>query len=106
MSATSAPDRAQAEGQLTMALKGLLAVAEAYPKLQASEQFKNLQQQLSQLEDDIQNSRRYYNDVVRDLNTKIASFPPNILAGMVGFTPNQVFDTLAEERENVQVNVT
>ncbi len=106
MSATSAPDRAQAEGQLTMALKGLLAVAEAYPQLQASEQFKNLQQQLSQLEDDIQNSRRYYNAVVRDLNTKIASFPTNILAGMFGFTPKQFFEAPAEERENVQVKFT
>ncbi len=92
MSATSAPDRAQAEGQLT--------------QLQASEQFKNLQQQLSQLEDDIQNSRRYYNAVVRDLNTKIASFPTNILAGMFGFTPKQFFEAPAEERENVQVKFT
>ena len=106
MSATSAPDRAQAEGQLTMALKGLLAVAEAYPQLQASEQFKNLQQQLSQLEDDIQNSRRYFNAVVRDLNTKIASFPTNILAGMFGFTPKQFFEAPAAERENVEVKFT
>jgi LemA protein len=106
MSATSAPDRAQAEGQLTQALRGLLAVAENYPQLQASDQFKNLQQQLAQLEDDIQNSRRYYNAVVRDLNTKIASFPTNILAGMFGFTPKQFFETPAAERENVQVKFT
>ena len=106
MSATSAPDRAQAEGQLTQALRGLLAVAENYPQLQASDQFKNLQQQLAQLEDDIQNSRRYYNAVVRDLNTKIASFPTNILAGMFGFTPKQFFETPAAKRENVQVKFT
>lgn len=106
MSATTTADRAQAEGQLTMALKSLFAVAENYPQLQASEQFKNLQQQLSSLEDDIQNSRRYYNAVVRDLNTRIASFPTNILAGMFGFTPKQFFETPVGERENVQVKFT
>jgi len=106
MSATTTADRAQAEGQLTMALKSLFAVAENYPQLQASEQFKNLQQQLSSLEDDIQNSRRYYNAVVRDLNTRIASFPTNILAGMFGFMPKQFFETPAAERENVQVKFT
>jgi LemA protein len=106
MSATSTADRAQAEGQLTQALRGLLAVAEAYPQLQASDQFKNLQQQLSGLEDDIQNSRRYYNAVVRDLNTRIASFPTNILAGMFGFSPKQFFEAPASDRENVQVKFT
>src|SRR5213595_2227906 len=81
MSATTTNERAEAEGQLTMALKGLLAVAEAYPQLQASQQFRDLQNSLTGLESDIQNSRRYYNAVVRDLNTKIAVFPTNILAG-------------------------
>src|SRR5256886_10037058 len=71
MAATTTSERAEAEGQLTMALKGLLAVAEAYPQLQASQQFRDLQNSLSGLENDIQNSRRYFNAVVRDLNTKI-----------------------------------
>src|SRR6478672_31482 len=79
MSATTTSERAEAEGQLTMALKGLLAVAEAYPQLQASQQFRDLQNSLTGLESDIQNSRRYFNAVVRDLNTKIAVFPTNIL---------------------------
>ena len=65
MAATSADDRAQAEGQLTQALRGLLAVAEAYPELKANEQFMSLQGQLSDLEDALQNSRRYFNAVVR-----------------------------------------
>ena len=95
--------RAEAEGQLTMALKGLLAVAEAYPQLQASQQFRDLQNSLSGLESDIQNSRRYYNAVVRDLNTKIAVFPSNIFAGMLGFQPRQFFEIGAGERENVAV---
>lgn len=106
MSATTTQDRAQAEGQLTMALKGLFAVAENYPQLQASEQFRELQGSLNGLEGDIQNSRRYYNAVVRDLNTKIASFPTNIFAGMFGFSPKQFFEAPAAERENVQVKFT
>src|SRR6476660_7498823 len=104
MSATSPADRAAAEGQLTNALRGLLAVAENYPQLRASEEFTQLQTQLSQTEDTIQNSRRYYNAVVRDLNTKIQSFPTNILAGMFGFQTRQFFEVeSAADRENVAV---
>jgi len=93
MSATTVDEKAQAEGQLTQALRGLLAVAENYPQLRASEQFTSLQNQLAQTEDAIQNSRRYYNAVVRDLNTKIATFPSNIIAGMFSFQPRQFFQT-------------
>ena len=89
MSATTVDEKAQAEGQLTQALRGLLAVAENYPQLRASEQFTSLQSSLSQTEDAIQNSRRYYNAVVRDLNTKIATFPSNIIASMFSFQPRQ-----------------
>jgi LemA protein len=104
MSATSPADRAAAEGQLTNALRGLLAVAENYPQLRASEEFTQLQTQLSQTEDAIQNSRRYYNAVVRDLNTKIQSFPTNILAGRFGFQTRQFFEVeSAADRENVAV---
>jgi LemA protein len=92
MAATSTEDRAQAEGQLTQALRGLLAVAEAYPELKANAQFMSLQQQLSDLEEALQNSRRYYNAVVRDLNTKIQSFPTNIIAGMFNFQQRQFFE--------------
>ena len=92
MAATSAPDRAQAEGQLTQALRGLLAVAEAYPELKANTQFQALQQSLSDLEETLQNARRYYNAVVRDLNTKIQSFPSNLIAGMFNFQPRPFFE--------------
>jgi LemA protein len=92
MGASSTEDRAQAEGQLTQALRGLLAVAEAYPELKANTQFQALQQSLSELEDALQNSRRYYNAVVRDLNTKIQSFPSNIIAGMFNFQQRQFFE--------------
>src|SRR5215469_3109061 len=84
MQATGPVDKAAAENQLSGALKSLFAVAENYPELKASGNFTQLQNSLGETEDTIQNSRRYYNAVVRDLNTKIQSFPTNILAGMFG----------------------
>ncbi len=92
MQATAPADRAQAEGMLTQALKSLFAVAENYPQLRASEQFTSLQAALQEIENAIQNARRYYNAVVRDLNTKIQSFPTNLLAGMFGFQQKQFFE--------------
>jgi LemA protein len=103
MQATTPADKAVAENQLTGALKSLFAVAENYPELKASEEFTQLQASLSQTEDSIQNSRRYYNAVVRDLNTKIQSFPTNILAGMFGFSARQFFETTEADREPVAV---
>lgn len=103
MQATSPADKAAAENQLTGALKSLFAVAENYPELKASANFTQLQASLGQLEEVIQNARRYYNAVVRDLNTKIQSFPTNMLAGMFGFKERQFFETAAAEREPVAV---
>jgi LemA protein len=104
MGATAPEDRAQAENQLTGALRQLFAVAEAYPQLKASEQFTQLTQSLQEVEDAIQNARRYYNAVIRDYNTKIQTFPGNIFAGMFGFQPRQFFElTAPAEREVPQV---
>ena len=103
MQATTPADKAAAENQLTGALKSLFAVAEAYPELKASEEFTQLQTSLSQTEDAIQNSRRYYNAVVRDLNTRIQSFPANLLAGMFGFQIRQFFEVAEADREPVAV---
>jgi LemA protein len=103
MQATSPGDKAAAENQLTGALKSLFAVAENYPELKASANFTELQSSLSQTEDTIQNARRYYNAVVRDLNTKIQSFPTNLLAGMFGFSQRQFFETAEADREPVAV---
>lgn len=103
MQASSPADKAVAENQLSGALKSLFAVAENYPQLKASEEFTQLQGSLSQTENSIQNSRRYYNAVVRDLNTKIQSFPTNILAGMFGFQQRQFFEVEAGDREPVAV---
>jgi LemA protein len=103
MQATTPADRAAAENQLTGALKSLFAVAENYPQLKASEEFTQLQGSLAQTEDAIQNARRYYNAVVRDLNTKIQSFPTNILANMAGFQQRQFFEAETTDRAPVAV---
>src|ERR1700677_2096863 len=103
MQATAPVDKAAAENQLSGALKSLFAVAENYPQLQASQEFTQLQNSLSEIEDAIQNARRYYNSVVRELQTKIQSFPTNILAGMFGFQQKQFFETAAADREPVAV---
>jgi LemA protein len=98
MQATTPAERGAAEGQLTTALKSLFAVAENYPQLRASEQFMSLQSSLQEVESTIQDARRYYNAVVRDYNTKLQSFPTNILGNMFGFQQKQFFqlDTPAE----------
>jgi LemA protein len=104
MQATTPADRGAAEGQLTGALKSLFAVAENYPQLRASEQFTSLQGSLQQVESTIQDARRYYNAVVRDYNTKLQSFPTNLLGNMFGFQQKQFFQLEAPtERQNVVV---
>ncbi len=85
-------ERGPAEGALTSALRGLFAVAEAYPQLRAAEGFAELQRTLSAIEDAIQNARRYYNAVVRDLNTRIQQFPSNLIAGAFGFRTREFFE--------------
>ena len=92
MQAHTPGEHAAAEGNLQGALKSLFAVAEAYPELRANENFLGLQRELSGLEDAIQNARRYYNAIVRDLNTAIESFPGNLLAGPFGFTKREYFE--------------
>ena len=85
-------ERSQAEGALTGALRGLFALAESYPQLRAVETFGQLQGTLAQIEEALQNARRYYNAVVRDLNTRIQQFPSNIVAGMFGFKTREFFE--------------
>ena len=105
MSVQGPAAKAEAEGMLTTALRQVFALAEAYPQLKAVESFTQLQQSLSQIEDSIQNARRYYNAVVRDLNTKIVQFPSSIIAGMFNITPRQFFEISAPaEREVPKVN--
>lgn len=95
--------RAVAETALSGALKSFFAVAEAYPELKASENFKQLQAQLVTLEDDIQSARRYYNATVREMNNAVQVFPSNLIAPMLGFTRLEFFG--ADEKEKEVVNV-
>ncbi len=105
MTATGPADKAEAENMLTGALKSLFALSEAYPQLRAIESFTSLQKSLSDIEDTVQNARRYYNAVVRDLNTKILQFPTNIIAGMLGFKQREFFEiSTAAEREAPKVS--
>jgi LemA protein len=105
MTATTPADKAQAENMLSGALKNLFALSEAYPQLRAIESFTSLQNSLSEIEDTVQNARRYYNAVVRDLNTKIQQFPTNLLANVLGFKPREFFEiSVAAEREAPKVS--
>jgi LemA protein len=107
MTAQGPAAKGQAEGMLTGALRQLFAVAEAYPQLRAVESFTQLQNTLNQIEDTLQNARRYYNAVVRDLNTRIEQFPSNIVASMSGFKPREFFEiTAPAEREVPRVSFT
>jgi LemA protein len=96
--------RAEAAPGLTSALRGLTVAVEAYPQLQASGGFRDLQAQLAEIEDAVQSSRRYYNAVVRDLNTAIMTFPSNLLAGPMGFQPREFFEAAPVEREVPRVS--
>jgi len=105
MQATTPGEKASAEAGLQGVLKSLFAVAEAYPELRANENFLGLQRELSELEDAIQSARRYYNAIVRDLNTAIQSFPANLLAGPFGFEKREFFELDSrEERSAPQVS--
>ncbi len=91
-------EQSKAENMLTGALRQLFAVAENYPELKANTNFLDLQNNLSQIEGDIQNSRRYYNAVVRDNNIKVESFPSNIIATTFGFKKREFFEMAEGER--------
>lgn len=99
MQAGTPAEHAGAENMLTGALKSLFAVAESYPDLKASDNFLHLQQELTDAEDKISSSRRFYNGNVRDFNTKLQVFPTNMVAGMLGFTKYDFFDAPEEVNE-------
>jgi len=96
MGARSLKDHAQKEGELTETLKSLFAVSENYPALQASQNFLELQHELTDAEDKIQAARRFYNGNVRILNTKIQQFPTNVMATPFGFKAKEFFDAPEE----------
>lgn len=96
VSATSVPERAQAEGILTGALKSLFAVSEAYPDLKANTNFMALQEELTSTENKIAFARQFYNDRTLEYNTRLETVPSNIIAGMFHFTRRDYFEVSDE----------
>lgn len=101
VAAATPETRAQAEGELSRALRQLFAVAEAYPDLKANANFQSLQDSLAEIEGAVQDARRYYNAVVRDLNTVIESFPSNLVAGFFRFARRAYFELDRPEERHV-----
>lgn len=91
--------------KLGQGITKIMAIAENYPELKANENFAKLSANLTKIEDEIANSRKYYNGSVRELNNKIQMFPSNIIAGMFGFKQANMFEANAEERDNVKVSL-
>jgi len=91
--------------QLTQGILKIMAISENYPELKASENFLQLSKDLTKIEDEIANSRKYYNGTVRILNTKIQMFPSNIVAGMFGFKQVSMFEANVEEKNHVKVEL-
>ncbi len=103
MQAGSVGDHAAAENMLSGALKSLFAIAEAYPDLKANTNFLELQRELSDTENKIQASRRFYNGTVMELNTKVDMFPSNIVAKMFNFVKREFFEIEEGQKEPVKV---
>lgn len=104
MKAESLVDKAEANNQLTQALKSLFAVAENYPQLQANQNFLDLQRQLEDTEDKVAYSRQFYNANVLDYNTKVKMFPSNLIANIFGFKEEEFFAANEEERKSIKVS--
>jgi len=103
MNAKGIEEKGKAENMLSASLKSLFAVSENYPDLKASQNFLQLQDEISDTENKIQASRRFYNGQVRDFNTKIEVFPTNLIAGMLKFKAWDFFAIDEKEKENVHV---
>lgn len=102
MGAGNLAEKSQAELGLTGALKSLFAIAEAYPDLKANTNFLELQRELSDTENKIQASRRFYNSTVMDLNTSVDSFPNNLVANFFKFAKLEFFELEADEATNAK----
>ena len=98
-------EKVDANNKLSQGLGKLMAIAEAYPELKANENFKDLSNKLSSVEDDIANSRKFYNGAVKIYNNKIQMFPSNIVATIFGYKPEKMFEIANEEKENVKVEL-
>ena len=102
MQATGINDKIQAENQLSNALAGLKVSLEAYPDLKANQNFLQLQNEISDIENKLAATRRYFNTATRELNNKVQTFPSNILAGMFGFQKEPMFEVPSEDRASLE----
>jgi len=100
----SVSDKIAANENISRSLPSIFALAENYPELKANQNFLELQRELSQIEDDILNARKYYNAVVNKFNTQIEMFPGNLIAGMFNFKQAKLYEAAAEERNRVDVS--
>ena len=98
-------EKIKANEHLSKSINRIMVLAESYPDLKASENFINLSKELSNVEDEIANSRKYYNAVVRIFNNKVQMFPSNLIARLIGYTPKAMFEASEDERKNVNVKL-
>lgn len=103
MSASGVKEQAKADNVLSGALKSLFAVAENYPTLKASDNFKELQEELSDTETKVAAARQFYNNNVLDYNTAIQMFPQSLFASMFNFQPSEFFQASEDEKKDVSV---
>ncbi len=101
----SSDEKIKANQQLSKGITKIMALAEQYPVLKANENFKDLSTQLTKIEDEIANSRKYYNGTVREFNDKVQMFPGNIVANIFGYKAKVMFEANEEERKNVKVSL-
>ncbi|MEG2322005.1 MAG: LemA family protein [Bacilli bacterium] len=101
----SIKDKIKTNEQLTTGISKLMMLSENYPELKANENFLDLSTKLTKIEDDIANSRKYYNAVVKNLNNKVEMFPSNIIAKIFGYKTAKMFEAIAVEKENVKVEL-
>lgn len=100
----SSDEKIKANQQLSKGITKIMALAEQYPDLKANENFKDLSTQLTKIEDEIANSRKYYNGTVREFNDKVQMFPSNIVANIFGYKSKVMFEANEDERKNVKVS--
>lgn len=98
-------DKVDINNKLSQGVSKIMAIAEAYPDLKANENYKDLSSQLTKVEDDIANARKYYNGTVKNYNNKVQMFPSNIVAKILGYKAKNMFKANENERENVKIEL-
>lgn len=101
----STNDKVDVNSKLSSRITKLMALAEAYPELKANENFQDLSNQLTKVEEDIANSRKYYNGTVRNFNNQVSMVPSNIVASLLGYKTKKMFEASNNERESININL-